>query len=234
MAWVAACNMLMEIKSPELADCSLRKIIVKCKITVIDTDKISVGGGRRSSSIHSDGVASREDGWPPVVHYSLEFNEQRGDILFATGPRNVYFRRYVFEKKAGVGGSHGGVIRDDYRLKCLVASTQWPNRFENLSLHPSDIAQWKDSDTFKADVSQMRDKLRTQWKTLCDELVKADMLKENFPSDEYPAIQFEVQDCRENKTQPLPEIPNVKVLQNPPEPAKPKSPTQPTEEPIDF
>ncbi len=207
--WVSACNLLLRMKSGNLASACLSKMQVDCRIILhCEGDSKMWFDGRRGRAIYWDGFISRNEGWPPAAVYTIILKASTGDILLAEGPEDAFYRRTVHRRSSGIGGRRPLRDRDSYRMECLqsltASSPVCRDRFAALGLRSSRRVTWTNDDQFEKDIRELRRELRDPWQSFCRALIKEGFLPPDFPDDRFPAIAWKIEDRRpEGQKTPL-------------------------------
>jgi hypothetical protein len=97
LVWLAANNLLFERKSQSWYAGILGEISITHRFVLTDAGSGAGFGGGEAGGACGDGVAALPRGFPPVGLYTLQDGVlvQRGSVLLARGPRNVYYTRTV-------------------------------------------------------------------------------------------------------------------------------------------
>jgi hypothetical protein len=213
-SWVAACNLLLRMKSANFTTSCLEKLRIECHVLLqIEGSGWGSGGGARHTVRCGDGLLRRDEGWPPVVLYDITLKAAPGNILLAEGPANAFQRRNVYHRDSGIGSVSSSNDRDAYRLECLRSLADGdPNARDGMataSLKPSRTVIWKDADRLAQDLREIRRELREPWLELCRVLRQQDLLPPDFADDRFPAIRLKIEDHRpeEHKTPLPPDLP---------------------------
>lgn len=103
VVWLASNNILAERRSKHWYAALLNQLIVTHRFLVVNQG-IAVGAGEGGGAC-GDGVAVNLKGFPPLILYTLADFAERGSLLLAKGPMNVYYKRTIVPsgKQVGLG-----------------------------------------------------------------------------------------------------------------------------------
>jgi hypothetical protein len=120
IVWLAANNLLFERKSQIWYAATLAQISITHRFTVTDPGYgPGIGDGAGGGVSGGDGIAALPKGFPPVAFYTLQDGvmAQRGSVLLARGPQNVYYKRTVVPTDKQVPFGSGSVALDRMAIR---------------------------------------------------------------------------------------------------------------------
>ena len=119
IVWLAANNLLFERKSQIWYAATLAQISITHRFTVTDPGYGAGIGGGVGGGASGDGIAALPKGFPPVALYTLQddVTAQRGSVLLARGPQNVYYKRTVVPTDKQVPFGSGSVALDRMAIR---------------------------------------------------------------------------------------------------------------------
>ncbi len=122
IVWLAANNVLFGMKSQRWFTRLLSELEITHRFTVTDQLYGPGAGGGVGGGYCGDGGAAMPKGFPPVTLYELEDHAQRGSVLLAHGPQDVFYKRTVIptDKQVGMGSCGSGVDRASMQIQYLA------------------------------------------------------------------------------------------------------------------
>jgi hypothetical protein len=202
IVWLAANNLLLARKSQPWYRAILGEINITHRFTVTDPGDGGEIGGGQGGGVYSDGGAKVPQGFPPVTLYHLVDFGQKGDVLLARGPKDVYYRRTIVptDKQVGFGTSASSLDRMAIRIGYLAQLRSVPVEQAERLFHSETHIHYTSTENFEREVEQS---MKAQGQGI-RELVQA-IEKGGLRA---PGIRLrivpEVNDRREKATDPLP------------------------------
>lgn len=119
--WLAIDNLLLERRSQRFFTKILSQVEISHLFTLTDPGDTTGRGGGTGGMVCGDGGLAMPKGFPPIGVYYLVNSPLRGDVLAASGPQSVYYRRFVVptDHPTGVGVCVAAVDRRKARLAYL-------------------------------------------------------------------------------------------------------------------
>lgn len=159
VVWLTANNLLFERKSQRWYATTLEEVTLTHRFAVRDSDEGAGFGASQGGGVCGDGVAAMPKGFPPVTLYYLRNSGNRGNVLLARGPENVYYERTVVptDKQVGSGSCMSLVDRMAIRIGYL-AQLRVQSREETERLfHGETQIRYTTVDDFKRTVERRID-----------------------------------------------------------------------------
>jgi hypothetical protein len=156
LAWLAANNLLFEMKSPRWYASTLGAVNITHRFTVKDRDEgLGIGGGS-GGGFCGDGVGAMPKGFPPVALYELQDSRERGSIVLARGPKDVYYKRIVVpaDKQVGFGSCGSAVDRIAIRIGYLAGLVNMPAHQAEDLFHRETAIRYQGNEEFEREVEQ--------------------------------------------------------------------------------
>jgi hypothetical protein len=207
VCWVAACNLLAESKAPGFASFLLRSLKIRVEIAVSEKGNRMVGSGGSWSSSGCGIPFHVTNDFPPTFHYQLTQEPTRDAVVVAPGEHPVFYQRYPFG--SGVSFGDRGVERNRYCLEYLAALLDLSVSQMELRERYSKSIAWSGTQDYKVEVISFRELVKGNFERLKRQCVDKELLSESEAEALKPNLIITVNDLRENKTPPLPEISGV-------------------------
>jgi hypothetical protein len=136
VVWLTANNLLLERKSERWYATTLEEVTLTHRFAVADSDEGAGLGAGQGGGICGDGIAAMPKGFPPVTLYYLKNSGQRGNVLLARGPENVYYQRTVVptDKQVGTGSCMSLVDRMAIRFGYLAQTSRPATRRDRAAI----------------------------------------------------------------------------------------------------
>ena len=202
--WFAAANVLLEDRSPGLAEHLVRNLKLQLIIHVADSENVAFGVSGGMSVGIGCGIGQDPPGYPPHAEYTLGRSPQAGSIVLAAGPQPVYYSRTVASSfQYGVSEATITGPDDEDRIIYLRAMSPdtggIPFRAQTV-----ETVVWSTPDAFSRRVRELRALVEQRFRHLIDrgrqfQYISPDLLVQ-------PAIEVLVMDRRSDKTVPLPQF----------------------------
>jgi hypothetical protein len=205
-SWLALGNTLAGRGTAGFVRELLSRLTLRLEVSVVAS---SVGGGSGGSmSGFGDGRLDVPEGYPPLFLYSLTLRPAEGDVLLAPGRRPVHLHRR--QLRVGFGSSTRLTQERDLERLGWIADAAG-TRSEDLPVKASSpvVIEWTDAAAFLAGVAAARDAIARGHADLVRKLVAAGLLGAGEAAGLRPRIEVEVEDEREDKSVPLPPIPEA-------------------------
>ncbi len=151
--WLLVNNLLLQKKPPRFFSQLLDEVEITHTILIVDGDSSGVGGGSGGGS-WACGVRQMPRGFPPVGLYQLIAYAERGAIVIAKGPRDVYYRRTVAPTDGQVGWSVGRVswnARQERLAYLAVLTKSETSRMRHLLSRVSSV-HWRGNTDFEREL----------------------------------------------------------------------------------
>ncbi|MGD0049089.1 MAG: hypothetical protein ABSE42_18985 [Bryobacteraceae bacterium] len=202
--WLAANNLLLERKSQAWYAAILGEIGITHRFTVIDTDRGGGIGGGQFGGGFGDGVAAMPKGFPPVALYTLQDFAQRGSVLLARGPRDVYYKRTIVptDKQVGFGSSASSIDRMAIRIGYLAQLRSVPFEQAERLFHSETQIRYTGAENFEREVERSMQIQEQGIRAFLQAIEKNGLRATGVRLRIVP----EVNDKRENMTDPLPVV----------------------------
>jgi hypothetical protein len=208
--WLAANNLLFEMKSPSWYSKTLSDLPLAHTFTVTDPGTglgsavgIGVGGGVGCGGL---GLISMPRGFPPIGLFELSMTPQRGSTMLAHGPRDIYYDRTVVptDKPTPFGG-HSSTILHRARIKIGYVAKLGDVSVADIEQlwHRSTLIQYRGSEELTREMEQA---LNTQEKDIRSLLQRIkDRGLEPTPGTVLTVVP-DITDLRENAAGRLPPV----------------------------
>jgi hypothetical protein len=212
LVWLAANNLLLERKSQAWYARTLGEVTITHRFTVTDLEFGPGVGGGTGGGVYRDGVAAMPKAFPPVVLYTLEDFPQRGSILVARGPRNIYCKRTVVptDQQVGIGSSESYLDRMPIRLEYLAEAAHVDAIRATELFHPETAIQYRGTEDFERQAQQ---NMTTQQQGI-DRLLQCAKERGFSAAGVRLRIIPDVVDQRKDKTDPLPAVAEREIVFN--------------------
>jgi hypothetical protein len=204
VCWVAACNLLAESKTPGFAAFLLRNLKITVEIAVSEKGNRMTGSGGSWSSIGCGSSFQVTNDFPPTFLYRLIPEPKRDAVVVAPGKHPVFYER--FPLGIGVSFSDQGVQRDRYCIEYLASLLNLSASQLELRERYSQSIAWAGIQQYKVDVISFRELVKGNFERLKKQCVERNLLSETEAEALKPNLIITVNDLRENKTTPLPDI----------------------------
>ncbi len=211
-AWLAANNLLFGMKSQRWFAGILRDVKITHRFTVTDQAYGPGFGGGVGGGYYGDGVAAMPKGFPPVTLYQLDDHAQRGSVMLAHGPQDVYYNRTVVPTDKQVGnGSHGGNLnRASIRIGYLAEMANITRDKAEEIVHADTQIRYNGTAEFQRQADQSMEAQRQRILQLLE-----DAKQRGFSApDVRLRIVPEVDDQRKDATEPLPPVAEREIAFN--------------------
>ncbi len=216
--WQAIGNLLVEKKSAGFAALLMKQMKeINVSIAVWNDN----GGGGCGGSIGS-GISERTvpEGFPPVALSSLTDKPERTVGVVASQPHPIYYQRWVFEpgdrfrmaSPGSVWDSHYGDGRDHFRFEYLALLLD--ERLEDVEFDskPARSIRWMGPTDYVREVFTVCARALGQYDELVMRLAAYGLLTQSEVGNLNARVHLRVNDFRENKGIPLPEISMDRVI----------------------
>jgi hypothetical protein len=209
-AWLTANNLLAERRSQLWYDALLGEVTITHRFVVTDPDGGAGWGSGGLGGGGGDSVAAAPKGFPPVTFYRLEAYARAGNVLLVKGPQDayqrydVYYQRIVVPtgKQTGMGVAEPQLDRTAARIAYLGKLGGRPGQdVERLFRATTDIS-FSTPDAFALRAQAAMDAQAQSVRALIQRIAKEGL----SPSRITLRITPEVDDRRQNSTEPLPAI----------------------------
>jgi hypothetical protein len=207
--WLAVGNLLAAQRAPGFAARLLERLETVLRITVVEPEQCSVGGGsRRILGGSGDAVLRVEEGWPPVARYFLLERCRPGARPLAPGRRPIWVIRVEAKQgPRGFGDQHRRYDRHVLRLEYLAQLLgREPDR-AGLERETSTRIVWEDPRDFVREALTARGDIVARHRRVVRELLNGGLLTAEEASALEPRIVLRVEDRRELKVPALPSLP---------------------------
>ena len=211
--WLAVCNTLLAIKSPELPVLLLKDMRISHTFTVIDKVEGGFGGGAGGVSIGC-GVRYLTAGFPPTGIYKIEDYPQNGNTILALGPKIIYYRREVIPTSRQIGWNQSSSFnnRQPYRLDYLAELSGMTSGEVQHAFERQTSVRWTSLTDFERTVSTGVDSQRAELSKVFEAISQhSEILNKAFPL--HLQIDIQVKDRRTDQAIALPSFEAVPVLQ---------------------
>ncbi len=156
LLWLAANNLLFEMKSQRWYAGTLGAVNITHRFVVKDSDEASGIGGGSGGGFCGDGIGAMPKGFPPVALYELQDSRERGSVVLARGPQDVYYRRIVVptDKQVGIGSCGSAVDRMATRIGYLAALVNMPIHQAEGLFHRDTAIRFRGNEEFEREVER--------------------------------------------------------------------------------
>ena len=197
---LAIANMLLERRAPGTAALLLKNLKIEASLTILDEASAEHPGevmlGTPTFLIAGDRAA----GYPPLAYYWLTDEPRGGDIVLATGPRNIFYQRVLSSPGFTPEVSAFGVNfdqKDRLRYIAALAGHDFP-----MPLNPDQLRSTirRGKGAPDADIREYRQEIFRRYSLLIRMLVERKLLtQEEATSLAEPTIKLDVRDLRSKK-----------------------------------
>jgi hypothetical protein len=206
IVWLAANNLLFERKSQVWYAETLAQISITHRFTVTDPGIGQGVGDGAGGRVYGDGVAALPRGFPPVALYTLQDGPtaQRGSVLLARGPQDVYYKRTVVptDKQVPVGSAGVALDRMAIRIGYLAQLGHESVEHTERVLHSETHIQFTTIEGFERQVERDMETQAEGIRALIQNLEEVGL----STPDVRLRIVPEVDDRRQTATPPLPAV----------------------------
>jgi hypothetical protein len=206
IVWLAANNLLFERKSQVWYAATLAQISITHRFTVTDSGWGSGVGVGAGGGAWGCGVAALPKGFPPVALYTLQdgATAQRGSVLLARGPQNVYYKRSVVptDTQVPVGSCSAALDRMAIRIGYLAQLRHEPVEQTERLFHSETHIPFTTVEDFERQVEREMEAQAEGIRALIQDLERAGL----SAPDVQLRIVPEVDDQRQTATAPLPAV----------------------------
>jgi hypothetical protein len=202
VVWLTANNLLLERKSQRWYKTTLEEVTLTHRFAVRDSDEGAGFDAGQGGGVCGDGVAAMPKGFPPVTLYYLRNGGNRGDVLLARGPENVYYERTVVptDKQAGVGSCMSLVDRMAIRIGYLAQLCVQPREETERLFHGETQIRYTTVDDFTRTVERSMDAQEHGIRAFIQTIEKAGLRARDVRLKIVPQIE----DKRQKSGDPLP------------------------------
>jgi hypothetical protein len=207
--WLAAGNLLTEVRGPGLASLLLNDLHISVSIAVVDpASGIGIGSGWGSGGA-GDGFVAVPEQYPPIGFYGLADYPRRGFIVLAPGPKTIYYYRLVVDSGAQSGWGDSGLGFDYNEARCEYLAALLKTTPADLTLKSSyDFTEeWKGRAPMIRRFKQIRSQVEAKYESVVSKLVNDGLLQTTEAAGLEPKIEFHVSDLRTDRSVPLPDSP---------------------------
>ncbi|MGK0299903.1 MAG: hypothetical protein ACI89X_000771 [Planctomycetota bacterium] len=206
--WLASGNLLARAKDRDFARSSLGHLAYKLTVSVCEEGHgVGFGMGGRFGGKYSDGKFVTPMGFPPSVTYRVVTRPKAGDVLFAAGKRNVYYRREVHhERKVGPGSGEMIELRGRQQLRVDWLGKMSGTSFGSMPPESSTQIWWETAEHCLAEVEKFRAKIVWRHDRIVDHAIKAGWFDEDERAGLAAKVSVQLADHRGTKTPALPKI----------------------------
>jgi hypothetical protein len=212
MAWSAANNLLFGMKSRKWYVKTLGELSITQRFTVIDPDSVPPNVSGTGGGDCGDGMTQIPKGFPPIALYTLQSTPGTGLVLLAPGPVDVYYRRTVVPTDQQTGfGSCFSVNRMKVRIGYLAALAKMSAEEAEKLFHCEALIRYKGVEQFQSAIQQSMELQEQGIRGLIQAVQQRERLS---GSGVVLQIVPEVNDQRQNRTDPLPTVPPRGIVLN--------------------
>jgi len=203
--WQAVGNLLAEARAVGFAARLLRHLKVKANVSVYDADGPHdiFGGGGGGCGGGCGGEPMKPEGFPPAFYYTLVEEAVRDAVVFAPGPRPVYYLRTLTSDPCGIHGC-SLLEREQLRVEYVAQLLDTTDDGLEFDERPWREVVCRDEAGCRGALAGVRDEIAASHAALLARLVAAGLLDASDAADLKPDITLEVADYRARKTFPLP------------------------------
>jgi hypothetical protein len=194
---LALANMLLERRTPGTAALFLKSLKIEACLYIVDEASVEHPGEVMTGTPAFVVGRGRAGGYPPLAYYWLTDEPRPGDIVLATGPKDIFYQRVLSSPGSTPGVSMFGVIFDQKdRLRYIAALAgrdfEMPLKPDQLS---STIGRGKSAPD--ADIREYRQEILRRYSLLIRMLAERKLLTpEEASALEEPTIKLNVRDLR--------------------------------------
>jgi len=205
--WVAACNLLTEIKAPGFTAFLLKDLKISIDITVVSQGRYGYGFGSGGGSIVGCGASvSITDGFPPVAFYRLKDEPIRDAVVIAPGIHPIFYERRLYYpgNPVGISESVTGIDKDRYTIEYLAALLD--KRIDELELKAaySHSIVWTGTEGYRQDVMRIKESVIGDFSQVKKHLTEVELLTTSEAEEVKPNLNIRITDLRRNKKYQLP------------------------------
>ena len=212
LVWSAANNLLFGMKSRKWYVKTLGELSITQHVTVINSDSVPPNVSGTGSGVCGDGMTQIPKGFPPITLYTLQSMPEPGLLVLAPGPVDVYYRRTVVptDKQTGFGSCFS-VNRMNVRIAYLAALAKMSAKEAESLFHCESLIRYKGVEQFQSAVQQSLELQEQGIRGLIQAVEQRERLS---GSGVVLQIVPEVNDQRQNRTDPLPTVAPREIVLN--------------------
>lgn len=211
LIWVAICNLLINMRPPELATKLLGEVKPIAYLSLYDKGSVKTGVTGYVINPAKESWFSIPAGFPPTAYYTLTMYPKFGDVVLAWGQATIYYKKQIVKGGENIRISEQPPIeRNTYTIKYLAQLLD--TNYDTITSYLSNRS--KLNSLRIKDYSKKIDKARIEMEDSYTLLVKLFEEKNLLTSSAVLSVkdrtEIIVHDFRRNKT-PLPQLPGIKI-----------------------
>jgi hypothetical protein len=215
--WVAICNLLSKIKSPEFATQLLSEVEIEATVRVYDSQIGGANGGFGrgiGTGCGGDGIFSVPEGFPPIAIYKLTERTNFGNVVVAPGRHPIYYERLVVKggQQKGVGTSSTAIRKDDYIIEYLAELLDTSDEEIKACVKPNFEIILQHIKNYSTEIDSIGKKVEHLYSSLLKRFTEKNIFNQSKALSIKGRLEIRVYDFRNDRTLPLPELPQVKVI----------------------
>lgn len=199
--WLAAGNLLAEMRAPGFAARLLAGLKIEAVVYVYDSEGDRAYGGSGGGHGYGCGVEPTPEGFPPASFYQLTTTGMRGDVVVAPGRHTVYYRRTPWR---GSGDGPGPARRDGHRVEYVAELLGTTEGDLKLEANPSREVVCGEERQCRRALAAVRDEVVGGYADALRRLLDAELLDPAEAAELKPDITLRLEDLRDRRPFPLP------------------------------
>lgn len=213
LEWRATGEVLAGLRDAVLAVDLLERLEMEFEVVVRspgDDSRRAVGarsGGRGFSGSERFEVP---EGLPPTVLYTLSEFGDPGDVLLIAADKPIYLHRTVYEERrfraARGDGSHLFGAHQKQRRAWLERMLGGDITGLPFGVKRLREVEWRDAESFAADVARLREEARTDYRRVVDLCVDRGLVTRDAVDELTPRIEWKRTDARLDRSEELPDL----------------------------
>ena len=211
--WIAACNLLTEIKASGFAAFLLKDLKILIDITVVSNDSYGMGAGGGSIGGKGCGAGYRlPNDLPPIAFYRLNENPVRDAVVIAPGIHPIFYERHVYFPGDSINASESfsGIDKDRYTIEYLAALLDKRKEELRLKEHYYRRIVWTGIEVYRQDVLSIREAVIEDYNQIKKNLTELELLTSSEAEELSPYLKVNIADRRLNNRFQLPEVNSTK------------------------
>lgn len=201
--WLAAGNLLAEMKAHGFAALLLRDLKVEADIAVMDWDGNAGFGSDGGGGCGCGGFYERPEGFPQVSYYDLMSEAARDAVVVAPGKHPVFYRRST--SPYGGGCYSTATAKDVVRVEYLAALLDKLEGDLDFDARPSESVVCKEARQCRRELAGVRARIEQSYTALVSRLVEKGHLDGPGDAPASPPMTFTLWEQRRRRTFPLPD-----------------------------